>query len=102
QGAAPPTGGAPAAAAQFPGGGGRGGGRSAVPNGQGGGQDREWYRGIPIPPGAAQSFTRRNNTNYMQTGVLLGLQLTAMIPNKVIENFYLKTRNSIQQGLTQA
>jgi hypothetical protein len=73
-----------------------------VPTGRGGGQDREWYRGIPIPPGAAQSFSRRNNTNYMQTGVLLGLQLTSMMPNKVIENFYLKTRNSIQQGLTQA
>ena len=45
----------------------RGGG---VPTGRGGGQEREWYRGIPVPPGAASNFTRRNNTNYMQTGVL--------------------------------
>ena len=45
------------------------------------------------------NFTRRNNTNYMQTGVLSGLQLAAMFPNLVLENFYVKTRNSIASGL---
>ena len=90
-GGGPPAGGAPGA--------GRGGG---VPTGRGGGQDREWYRGIPIPPNAVANFTRRNNTNYMQTGVLSGLQLTAMFPNLVLENFYTKTRNSIEQGRTTA
>jgi zinc carboxypeptidase len=84
-------------AAGFP-----GAGRGAVPTGRGGGQDREWYRGIPIPPNAANNFTRRNNTNYMQTGVLSGLQLTAMFPNLVLENFYTKTRNSLEQGKTTA
>jgi hypothetical protein len=77
------------------------GGRGASagpPTGRGGGQPREWYRGIPIPPGAAQNFSRRNNTNYMQTGVLSALQLTAMIPNLVLENFYRKTVNSIEAG----
>ena len=63
--------------------GGGGGGRGGVPTGRGGGQDREWYRGIPVPPNAAANFTRRNNTNYMQTGVLSALQLTAMFPNLV-------------------
>jgi hypothetical protein len=82
--------------------GGPGGGRGGVPTGRGGGQEREWYRGIPIPPGAQANFTRRNNTNYMQTGVLSGLQLTAMFPNLVVENFYTKTRNSIEQGRTTA
>jgi hypothetical protein len=77
-------------------------GRGGGPTGRGGGQDREWYRGIPIPPGAQANFTRRNNTNYMQTGVLSGLQLTAMFPNLVLENFYTKTRNSIEQGRTTA
>ncbi|HXG55752.1 MAG TPA: M14 family zinc carboxypeptidase [Vicinamibacterales bacterium] len=72
------------------------------PTGRGGGQPREWYRGIPIPPLAAQNFSRRNNTNYMQTGVLSGLQLTSMIPNVVIENFYRKTVNSIEAGKTEA
>ncbi|MCI0433227.1 MAG: GGDEF domain-containing protein, partial [Gemmatimonadetes bacterium] len=79
-----------------------GGGRGGVPTGRGGGQPREWYRGIPVPPNAVANFTRRNNTNYMQTGVLSALQLTSMFPNLVLENFYVKTRNSIEAGRTQA
>src|SRR3954469_8039559 len=83
--------------------GGRGGsGRAASPSGRGGSQPREWYRGLPIPPGAVATFSRRNNTNYMETGVLSGLQLTSMFPNMVIENFYRKTQNSIDAGRTQA
>src|SRR5690606_18009373 len=54
-----------AAARRGGGGGGGGGGRPAVPTGRGGGQDREWYRGIPVPERASADFTRRNNTNYM-------------------------------------
>ncbi|HVL69848.1 MAG TPA: hypothetical protein VM364_21495, partial [Vicinamibacterales bacterium] len=72
------------------------------PTGRGGAQLREWYRGLPIPPGAAENFSRRNNTNYMQTGVLSGLQLTSMFPNLVVENFYRKTQNSIESGKTDA
>ena len=104
---APPAG-APGAAgagagAGAPGrGAGGGGGRSSNGTGRGGGQDREWYRGIAIPPGAQANFTRRVNTNYMETGVLSSLQLTSMFPNLVVENFYIKTRNSIAQGLNQA
>jgi hypothetical protein len=47
------------------------------------------------------NFTRRNNTNYMQTAVLSALQLTSMFPNLVVENFYVKTRNSMEAGLTE-
>jgi hypothetical protein len=83
--------------------GGGGGGRGpAIPTGAGGGQVREWYRGIPVPAGAAASFTRRNNANYMQTGVLSSLQLASMFPQIVVENFYVKTRNSIEEGKTKA
>ncbi len=92
---------APAArggAARGGGGGGRAGG---LPTGRGGGQDREWYRGLPVPPDAVANFSRRNNANYMQTGVLSSLQLTSMVPNLVIENFYVRTRNSIQRGLDE-
>jgi hypothetical protein len=100
-GAAIAPAGAPAGGgAAFPGG--FGGGRSTVPTGRGGGQPREWYRGIPIPPNAVQAFTRRNNTNYMETGVLSALQLTSMFPNLVLQNFYIKTRNSMEAGKTQA
>jgi hypothetical protein len=72
-----------------------------VPTGRGGGQPREWYRGIPVPPGMPANFTRRNNTNYMQTGVLSALQLTAMFPNLILENFYTKTRNSMNAGVDE-
>jgi len=78
------------------------GGRAAAATGRGGGQPREWYRGLPIPPEAQQNFSRRDNTNYMETGVLSGLQLTSMIPNIVIENFYKKTQHSIDEGKTTA
>src|SRR5207253_10835048 len=82
--------------------GGGGGGRATVPTGRGGGQPREWYRGIPIPPGAATTFSRRNNTNYMQTGVLSALQLTSMFPNLILQNFYIKSRNSLNDGSAKA
>src|SRR5687768_13850228 len=35
---------------------GRGGGRATVPTGRGGGQPREWYRGIPVPTDAVANF----------------------------------------------
>jgi zinc carboxypeptidase len=74
----------------------------AVPTGRGGGQPREWYRGLPVPPGAVANFSRRNNTNYMETGVLSALQLTASFPNLVVDNFYQKTNNSIESGKKDA
>ncbi len=81
---------------------GEGGGRGpALPTGRGGTQDREWFRGLPVPPNAAASFTRRDNTNYQETGVLSSLQLTSMFPNVVVENFYVKSRNSIEDGKTK-
>src|SRR5215471_20088946 len=49
-----------------------------------------------------RSFSRRDNTNYMETGVLSGLQLTSMFPNLVLENFYTKTQHSIDAGKTEA
>jgi len=78
------------------------GGRATAPTGRGGSQPREWYRGLPIPPDAVANFSRRNNTNYMETGVLSALQLTSMFPNLVLENFYRKTQNSIDAGTSQA
>ncbi len=91
---------APAPGAGFPGGG--RGGAAAIPTGRGGGQDREWYRGIQFTQEDINTFTRRSNTNYMETGVLSSLQLTAMFPAMVLENFYIKTRNSIEEGKNKA
>ena len=75
--------------------------RPPVPTGRGGGQDREWYRGIPIGPKDSALYTRRANTNYMQTGVISALQLAATFPQQVLENFYTRTRNAIEDGKTK-
>jgi len=62
---------------------------------EGAGQtSREWYR--PMPPYKEVEWSMRNNTNYMQTGVLSALQLTSQFPKIVLENFYKKSRNSIE------
>jgi hypothetical protein len=72
--------------------------------GTGGGRQspssREWYR--PLPPYKEVEWSMRNNTNYMQTGVLSALQLTSEFPKVVLENFYKKSRNSIEAGKKEA
>jgi hypothetical protein len=55
-----------------------------------------------VPDSASIKFSRRNNANYMQTAVLSALQLTSMFPNLVIQNFYVKTRNSMEAGRNAA
>jgi hypothetical protein len=81
--------------AQAAAGGGFGGGR-------GGSQQRQWFQGIPVPPAGTYQWSRRDNANYMETGVLCGLQITSMFPNLVLENFYKKTVNSIESGKNAA
>ncbi len=44
----------------------------------------------------------RDNTNYMETGVLTALQMTAAFPQVVLDNFYQKSRNSIESGKKDA
>jgi hypothetical protein len=61
---------------------------------------REWYR--PTPPYKTVEWSMRNNTNYMETGVLTGLQMTSEFPEQILENFYRKSRNSITAGKTEA
>jgi hypothetical protein len=61
---------------------------------------REWFR--PSPPYKEVDWSMRNNTNYMQTGVLTALQFTAAFPKVVLENFYLKSRNAIDAGTKDA
>src|SRR6185503_14473613 len=100
------------AGAGAPGAGGAGGGSGAtalpfdrppeIPTGKGGDQQREWYRGLPVTDSAVQHFSRRDNTNYMETGVLSALQLTAMFPNVILENFAIKTQHSIDEGSDKA
>jgi len=101
-GGAPARGAAPGTPVVVPAAGGGRGGLASIPTGRGGAQDREWYRGIQFTQEDINTFTRRSNTNYMETGVLSSLQLTAMFPATVLENFYIKTRNSIEEGKHKA
>ena len=61
---------------------------------------REWYR--PSPPYKDVVWSMRNNTNYAETGVLTALELTSSMPQIVLNNFYLKSRNSIHSGEAEA
>jgi hypothetical protein len=71
-----------------------GGGAGAMGGGRA--DAREWYR--PLPPYAEVDWSIRNNTNYMETGVLTGLQLAAAFPDVVLDNFYRKSLHSIEAG----
>src|SRR5579863_4678783 len=40
----------------------------------------------------------RDNTNYMETGVLSALEIASSFSQTIVENFYRKSRNSIDSG----
>jgi len=61
---------------------------------------RDWFR--PLPPYKEVQWSMRNNTNYMETAALTGLQLTAQFPQVVLQNFYKKSRNAIESGRSEA
>jgi hypothetical protein len=73
--------------------------RVAPPEGAGQ-TSREWFR--PLPPYREVEWSMRNNTNYMQTGVLCALQLASQFSRVILENFYRKSRNSIESGKKDA
>lgn len=61
---------------------------------------KEWYRPDPAP--AKVMWSIRNNLNYMQAGVLAGLQYAAKNSRQLLSNFYRKSFNSWQKGLTES
>ncbi len=60
----------------------------------------EWYR--ENPPYKEVEWSQRNNTNFMETGVLSALQYASSFPKVLLENFYQKSKNSIEDGKTKA
>jgi hypothetical protein len=67
------------------------------------GQDqtkREWYR--PNPPYETVEWSMRDNTNYMETALLTGLQTTSTFSKEVLENFWKKSKDSVDAGRAQA
>ncbi len=83
-------------------GGGRGGSGAPQPDaaaitaGRSNQAQREWYR--PWPATGEFDWSLRNNTNYGETGVLTALQYTSQFPKVILENFYVKSRNSVDTG----
>ncbi len=61
---------------------------------------RDWFR--PMPAYREVEWSMRNNTNYMQTAALAALELAAMHPRTIVENFYHKSRNALAQGSSDA
>jgi hypothetical protein len=61
---------------------------------------REWYR--PNPPLEKVNWSLRNNTNYMESGVLVSLKYTADNRAEFVENFYLRGKHAVDRGLTES
>lgn len=60
----------------------------------------QWYR--PWPPGKKVTWSLRNNTNYMQAGVLQGLEYAARHRQELLESFWIKGNRSLEKGRTEA
>jgi hypothetical protein len=60
----------------------------------------EWYR--PNPPRRETVWSLRNNTNYMQSGVLTVLQLAAANRARLLEQYWTKSSNAVDRGRTEA
>lgn len=61
---------------------------------------REWYR--TNPPLEKTMWSLRNNTNYMQSGVLTALKYTADNRQEFVENFYMKSKRAVEKGKAEA
>ena len=60
---------------------------------------RQWYRAWP--PEKTLTWSLRNNTNYMQTGVLAALQLAARHRDTLLVNYWQKSSNSLGKGTSE-
>ena len=59
----------------------------------------EWYR--PLPAGREVTWSARDNLNYQETGALAALDQSASQSKEMLRNFYRKSWDSWQKGLTQ-
>src|SRR5207253_1308169 len=69
---------------------------AAITAGRSNQSQREWFR--PWPATGDFDWSLRNNTNYGETGVLTALQYTSQFSKVILENFYVKSRNSVETG----
>ncbi|MCH7817384.1 MAG: peptidase [Proteobacteria bacterium] len=61
---------------------------------------RQWYRAAPPPK--KFTWSMRNNTNYMQTGVIASLELVAQSGKMFLSNYYQKGVDALEQGTEDA
>lgn len=61
---------------------------------------RQWYRNVPPPQ--RFKWSMRNNTNYMQSGVIASLEAIARNPRPFLENFYQRGANAVTAGREKA
>jgi hypothetical protein len=62
--------------------------------------DVQWYR--PWPPDKKVRWSLRNNTNYMEAGVLEGLGYAALHRSELLEDFWIKGNRALEKGRTEA
>ncbi|HEV7506641.1 MAG TPA: M14 family zinc carboxypeptidase [Thermoanaerobaculia bacterium] len=62
--------------------------------------DVQWYR--PTPPKKKLRWSFRDNTNYMEAGVLSALEYAAAHRQELLENFWIKGNRSLEKGRTEA
>ena len=62
--------------------------------------DVQWYR--PWPPDKKVRWSLRNNTNYMEAGVLEGLNYAALHRRELLEGFWIKGNRALEKGRTEA
>ncbi|HEY7412722.1 MAG TPA: M14 family zinc carboxypeptidase [Vicinamibacteria bacterium] len=60
----------------------------------------DWYRTSPPPKSFRWSL--RNNTNYMQTGVLAALQYASLHGQDMLRNFWRRGANAVRRGASEA
>ena len=61
---------------------------------------RQWYRAAPPPE--KMTWSMRNNTNYMETGVIASLEMVAQSGKMFLSNFYQKGVDALDRGVEEA
>ena len=61
--------------------------------------EQDWYR--MVPPPKKLKWSLRNNTNYMETGVLAALQYAARNRSEMLSNFWRRGVNGVRRGETE-
>ena len=62
--------------------------------------DRTWYRAAPPPK--KLTWSMRNNTNFMQSGVIASLEMVAQNRKMFLSNYYQKGVDALEKGTEDA